>query len=567
MVTSDKNSSIGNKYSVFFGLGYRFCDSEGNWHLSFVWRRVFVLVLVLGVLSYAAFTLGLYFFIKNYRDYSEMTLADAVKLPFQRKAFREKMGDYNIAQAKEFFRNGKFRDGYMSLVSGCARNPKNLDGIRLLAEIYLVSFRRADRAIETLEHSLPYGVNDIGYVRLYIKILMDRAEDERLVGVAKKLLSMKSVTSIEVRLYLAMALSTIHAYHGDYDLSKKYIQDFNLSKTLPGILRLSKNQWEQGDRDGAIRILAENISYPENKEAIYALLVNYYVSMKDYETARRYSMLRSLENPFSKGQRMEYLGLLRKTGEVEAMKRDMELFFNEYNNDDRSMLYFANFLADIGDLKFMRRVYDNAVKKEFPIVPYCLLLLETTIDQGHYKEAVAFIEEMMRTKPVWRTRHEEVILCLRAVAYYAVGNTNMSGVIIGDVLKKSDVSENVLVSTARMFESLGARSTALKLLERAVALYPTSQIALTRLIQLELRMGISADMNKHIMNLLKMRRPPRELIADARKSICSDRFIFIAERDAIIKEIDYLMNKKSSVFTDSSQPNNNLQNLDKGLDF
>ena len=67
--------------------------------------------------------------------------------------------------------------------------------------------------------------------------------------------------------------------------------------------------------------------------------------------------------------------------------------------------------------------------------------------------------------------------------------------------------------------------------------------------------------------MLKMRRPPRELIADARKSICSDRFIFIAERDAIIKEIDYLMNKKSSVFTDSSQPNNNLQNLDKGLDF
>ena len=51
-----------------------------------------------------------------------------------------------------------------------------------------------------------------------------------------------------------------------------------------------------------------------------------------------------------------------------------------------------------------------------------------------------------------------------------------------------------------------------------------------------------------------MRRPPRELIADAQMSICSDKFIFAADRDKIIKEIDVLMNNKGNkAFTDAKE--------------
>jgi hypothetical protein len=57
--------------------------------------------------------------------------------------------------------------------------------------------------------------------------------------------------------------------------------------------------------------------------------------------------------------------LLVACGDIEGVKRDMEIFFNNYQDDNRSMLYLANFAADIGDLKFMRRVYDLALRKDF----------------------------------------------------------------------------------------------------------------------------------------------------------------------------------------------------------
>jgi len=46
--------------------------------------------------------------------------------------------------------------------------------------------------------------------------------------------------------------------------------------------------------------------------------------------------------------------------------------------------------------------------------------------------------------------------------------------------------------------------------------------------------------------LLGMRRPPRELVVDARKSLGSDRFIFTNNREKIMKEIDTLIDVKNA---------------------
>ncbi len=541
-----------SSYTSFWGMISRECDEKGHWSIKFVWSRVLVFFSMLGVLGYIALTIAIFCFFKYYREYSDMTLLDAVKVPFARAEHREKMGNYNIEKAKQYMKEGKFREAYTGFFIGCQRAPKNLEGRKILAEFFQYMFRRPDRAIETLEFGLVYAVNDIQYIRSYIQLLMKQTEDARVISVGGKLLQMPELTNPEVKMYLAMAMATVYAYHGNYTKSKEYIYKYKMEKTLPGILRLSKDQWELGNRAEAIKILADNINYPSNKEAIYAQLVNYYIAMKDYETARKYSMLRSLENPFSMEQRMEYMTLRRKSGDSEGVKFDMELFFNNYQNDHKSMLYLANFAADIGDLVFMRRIYDLALRKDFPMAPYCLLLLETTITHGDYKSAVAFVEDIIKTKPKWKERHEDVILCLRAVSYYAVGNSNMAEILINEIVATKTISVKVLIATARMFEKLNASDVSLRILTRAVELYPKHQLALTRLIRAELTVGISTNLHTHVSKLLKMRRPPRELISEARINICSDKFIFASERDSIIKEIDVLMNnKEGKAFTDS----------------
>ncbi len=565
----DKNNrAVKSSYSAFFGMVNRVCDEKGHWSLKIVWSKVLIYFSILAALAYLALTIAIFCFFKYYREYSDMTFLDAVTVPFARAAHQEKMGNYNIEKGKEFMKEGKYREAYTSFVVGCARSPKNLEGRKILAEFYQYMFRRPDRAIETLERSLIYAVNDIQYVRAYIKLLMEQTEDARIISVGEKLLEMPETKSPEVKMYLAMAMATIYAYHGNYTKSKEYIYKYKMEKTLPGILRLSKDQWELGNRNEAIKILADNINYPKNKEAIYAQLVNYYIAMKDYETARKYSMLRSLENPFSMEQRMEYLTLRRKSGDKDGVKLDMELFFNNYQNDNKSMLYLANFAADVGDLAFMRRIYDLALRKDFPIAPYCLLLLETTITHGDYKGAVLFVEDIIKTKPKWKERHEDVILCLRAVAYYAVGNSNMAEILIDEITKSKTIPVKVMIATARMFEKLGADDVSLRILDKAVSLYPKHQLALTRLIRAELKVGISTNLHTHVLKLLKMRRPPRELIADARVSICSDKFVFASERDSIIKEIDILMNNKDAkAFTDSNDSMDEQDRLMNSLEF
>ncbi len=563
-----KKNNNKSAHPILAGIAMRVCDEKGNWSLKIVWSRVLLILAFLAVLMYIFVTVAIFCFFKYFREYDEMTLLDAVTVPFNRQVHREKMGTYDIEKAKAYIKDGKIREAYACLVAGCSRSPKNIEGVKMLSEFYLMLFKRPDRAIETLERSLIYAVNDVHYIRLYIKVLMDQTEDARIISVGEKILQIPTLKNDDVKMYLAMAISTVYAYHGNYVKSKEFIYKYKLEKTLPGILRLSKDQWELGNRNEAIQILADNINYPQNKEAIYALLVNYYIAMKDFETARRYSMLRSLENPFSMEQRMEYLTLLKRSGDIEGVKRDMEIFFNNYQDDNRSMLYLANFAADIGDLSFMRRIYDLALRKDFSIAPYCLLLLETTIAQGDYKAAVKFVEDIMQTKPKWKDRHEDVILCLRAVSYYAVGNSNMAEILINDIIKRNTISPKVMIATARMFDKLGAPQVSLKILERAVSLYPKHQLALTRLIQSELKIGISTNLHRYVSRLLKMRRPPRELIADARVKICSDKFVFATERENIIKEIDYLMNNKDGkIFTDSVDSIDSDRLIDADLNF
>ncbi len=564
-----KDSEKKNSHYLFGGIVKRVCNEQGNWSLRVVWARLLIFILLLLVFLYLLLSVSIFSYFKYFREYKNMSFVDSARFLFARAEYREKMGNYDIEKAKEYLQEGKIREAFSCLVTGCGRSPKNLEGVKLLAQLHLLAFHRADRAIETLERSLTYAINDVDYIRLYMRILMDQTEDARIISAGEKILNEPSLTNNDSKMYLAMTLSTVYAYHGNYVKSEKYIKDFSLEKTLPGILRLSKNQWELGNRDVAMQILNENIdNISGSKEAVYALMVNYYIAMKDFDSARRYSVLRGIENPNSMEQRMEYMTLLKRSGDAEAVKADMEIFFNKYQNDNRSMLYLANFAADIGDVKFMRRIYDLALRKDFPVASYCLLLLETTITKGEYKAAVAFVEDIMKEKPKWKDRHEDVILCLRAVSYYAVGNSNMADILINDIIKSNKISAKVLIATARMFDKLGGYQISLSILERACSLYPKHQLALTRLIQAELKIGISTNIQTNIAKLLKMRRPPRELIAEARKSICSDKFIFANEREEIIKEIDTLMNNKDGrAFSDSEGSIDSERIIDSDLNF
>ncbi len=547
MKNDNTNFSQHNSYPMLFGLMRREMSPNGVWKIKLVWSRICAFFALLAVVLWVAFTIFVMLFFKYIREYDEMTLAKAIKFPFARKEFRVEMGNYNIKMAEECIKNHKWREAYVNLSFGVGRSPANVKGVMMLSEFYISGFfRRPDLAIKTMENSLLYAMNDTQFVRLYMRTLMDQIEDKRLVTVGEKLLSNPELKNQEVVAYLAMSISSVYAMHGNFEKSKEYLIKYKLDKTLPGILRLSKNEWEMGNREEAIQIIADNFNYAENKEPFYALLVNYYTIMGDIEKARQYSMLRSIENPFSIEQRLEYVNLQRKSGELKDVDKAIEEIFSQYSKDNSAMLILGNYAADSGNIKLMRRIYDVAISNNFQIGAYCLLLLETMITTEDYQGAVKFAEDILKDKPVWMKRYEDVLACLRAISYYATGNINMADILITDLLNRNTATPRVLVATARRLDNLGGQIIARRLLENAVDRFPRHQLALTRLVQLDIKQGNSTNLDKHIVKLLGMRRPPRELVLDARKSLASDRFIFTNNREKVMKEIDTLVDVKNA---------------------
>lgn len=556
MVTDKKKTNTTPKnpqtHSVMWGFAYSIRRKDGSWAFHLNWGRIGLLVCGLAILGWCLLAGVIYGVFKYQRKYSDMTVKDAFLAPFDMKAHREKVGNYNIRTAMEIFKSGNpamFSEAFMHLNSGVNRAPKNIMGRIQLARIY-VAMGRQDVAIQYLEQGIIFCKEDIDFIRLYMRLLLDRIEDVKIVNVGEKLLRDGKIENPQVKAYIAMTLSSVYAMHGDYSSSEKYLKEYNLGKTLPGILRLSKNEWEMGNREEAIKIISENFKYPKNKDPMYALLVNYYTAMGDYDTARKYSVLRSAENPFSMAQKIEHIRLLDKSGDKDIAKKLVGEFFEANKLNHVAMVHLANFVADKGDIDMMRKIYDNSVLNGFPSGTYCLLLLETMITNGDHAGAVKFSEEILRGKPSWIKRHEDVLSSLRAIAYYATGNKGEADVLLKEVQKRPRISPKVLVATARRFDSLDAPMIANAILLYTVERFPRYQTALIRLVQNELKLGDSSNIDKHVVRLIRMRRPPRELISSVFDNIVSDRFIFMPDREKILKEVESLKVSIGATFSD-----------------
>lgn len=524
------------KYPILLGMLYRYRKPNGTWAIGVSFSRIFLVLAIIFVVLFALKSAFIYAFYKYQRDYAEMSVTQAMAFPFNRGEIVEAMGDYNIEHAKELLKEGEYREAFENLLFGVNRSRKNLEGKQILAQFF-ISMRKPKEAIDLLERGLPYGYNDLNYVRLYIQLLISELEDEKLINVTKNILA-RNPESKQVQAYLAMAAASVYAMHGMYTDSRDLILKYNLQNETPGVLRLSKNEWEQGNHDEAIEIISQNINKMRDLDPVYALLVNYYILLGDYTKARQYCNLRIIESPTEIAPRIDYLRCVANSGDKELAQKELNKLFETHKNDEKSLLYIANYAADSGNLDLMRKIYDIAVQRNYSPSRFCLLLLETLITQKNYKEAVDFSESIINEKPSWLDRNEDVFACLRAVAYYAMGNVNMANALIREVIKRGTINPRVLVATARRFALLGEHNIAHSLYLSAVERDPKHQYALVRLIQFELDAGNSTNLNNYIFRLMNMRRPPRDMILNARKRLLSDRFIFTAERENVINAID-----------------------------
>jgi len=543
--TSNVSAKAPTKYPALFGLAYRYRAPNGAWLFGINYLRVAISVISLICLLWILLTVFIFVYIKHHKGWNNMSVLDAIEMPFNRGAVNEKYGEYDIQRAKDAMEQRNINAATKYLYSGLQRSPRNLEARKMLAKIYIAWYKRNDYAVTTLETAIPYAYNDFEYVRLYLSVLMELSEDAKIVAVGEKILEAPDLKS-DIKKYIAMTISNIYALHGNYTKSDENIKNYDLYDLSPAVIRLSRNQWEQGHREEAIKIAKDAIPRIRNPEPIYGVLMNYYTSLGNFDEARHYAILRSIEKPFEVKQRIEFLRILEKSGETERVNRELDTLYMQNSKNEKALLTIANFATDQRNITLMNKIYNSAIDNGFSLAPFTLLMVETLITSQKYKDALAISEEIVRKKPSWLNSYMDVFNCLRSAAYSGDGNAEMAGILINEVLKSKKVPPRTLITTAKRFSDMGDKVMAHKILSETVENNPRHQLALTRLIQIEILMGNSTNLDKHIFRLIQMRRPPRDLILEARKNLDSDLFIFTANREKVMEEIESLLNRENT---------------------
>lgn len=531
--------SKNSRKTILLGFAQRQRGPSGKWRIRFLWGRIFGTLTLLAAMAYLAGATAIYFYFKERKGYKEVSYMRVLTLPFNMENFQRQRGDYEIEQAKKYLQENDIRQAYFYLRSGVAHNPTNLEGRTILSEFSLLAKRQPEEAISLMRGGIPYAGNDKDYLKRYVQLLLRYQQDQEVMEVADSLLDKQPDPEIEH--LLALAAATAHYYRGDFDQAEDYIREYDLDDDLEGTLLSARISWDRGQQQAAISKLETSIGKYPNDEPVYALLSRFYRDMGEHSKARQYAVLRNINAPLSVTPRIDLLYSLDNTDDSERADREAEAILHQFGQDEKALIALANYATDSGRVDLARRIYEVALENDFNIAPFALLLVEAHITSGDYQGAIDFTEELAKEKPEWMERNMGVFNSLRAVAYHGVGNKDYSDIYLEQFLKQSSVRVDTLIAVSRRFIDLGGKEQARKILIKAIQDNADNQAALSRLIELEIDMGNSAQLGTYLKKLLQMRRPSSELLIKAYRSLGSDRFIFTQDRETLLIELDTII--------------------------
>ena len=108
-----------------------------------------------------------------------------------------------------------------------------------------------------------------------------------------------------------------------------------------------------------------------------------------------------------------------------------------------------------------------------------------------------------------------------------------------------------LLALSKTLKDLGELEQAHAILEAAYEQTPENQGALTALMRLDIELGRIADLNKKLVDLLSMRRPPYDLLQLAYEEIGSDKFMFTPNRNSVIQQLEEILRVKATDRSDA----------------
>ncbi len=484
----------------------------------------------------------MYYYMKKRMGFADMTIKDALIMPFDRSDIDRRHGDSFIERGEAALEKGEFRQALSLFYSGTQKSPLNLNGKRMLAELEYQGLRRADFALRTLEIGVPYALEDLDYMRFYLSLLLKEYKDKRIIVLGNRLLE-NPEAGMDIKVFTAMTMATVYAMHGKFDKSSDLIREYGIDRTLAGILRLSKNEWEMGDKQAAIALARTAATFPNvDLDPINTLLMNYYLEMGDYASARSCVVSLRLSKPLSVDVHITYLKILNRQEEDALLDSEVKSIFDTVKHYPESLLELASYAADTKNVELIEQVYDYAKTCNYNLALFVLLRVETYLACEMYDNAEKILDELYKENPIWLKNYTGYFDCLYSVIYSGLNNNVMASIKTKEIIANTTIPPRTILATVRRLNNVKATSLAYDLLNHLVEKTPNYQLGLARLIEMEMEMGNFTNLDKQIYSLLEKRRPPRGLLAKLRYALDSDTLIFTADREKLITKMELFLN-------------------------
>lgn len=536
---------------ILFGFAAQRRGSDGSIQIQMRWGRLSAAFVGLILFAWLGLSTALFLHFKYNKEYSEASFSNMLVLlpsvPFGGlDAHRVKMGNFHIARGLEEMKAGNYRDALRLLRLGVARAPGNLDGLRVLAEFYELGLKRPDVAAELLVKGLDRGGDaDLDFIKQTLRLLLRHQMDERVQEIADRYLVPNSTDLTDRDRVIAFGAANANYLRGNYDRADDYLIEYGLINSLEGLLLSAQISWERGNRMAAISKLEASLRRFPDSGQLLMQLSTYHRQMEQYDQARRYAILRNVSDPLSAAPRLELLRIYHDTGEHERATKETQRMLRQFRDDEVALMGLTNFAADTGNIDLARRTYEEALENEYSIDSFALLLVEAHLVSGDYAGALNFAEELLKEKPNWLSERWAVFNSLRAVASFGIMRPDLGEIYLQDFINDPKNNPETYLAVARRFEKIDRFQQSRQVLAKAYERSPTNQKILTELIQAELHLGNTADLDRLLRRLLQMRRPQPELLVEAYRKLGSDRFIFTSDREGLLLQLSAMLRENA----------------------
>ncbi len=507
------------------------------------WKRAVLTVLAMAVLGWLGASGAAYLFVKYRRGFTDVQLGHMLFYPWRQEQYRVARGDFIIEEAKTALKAQKYREAFQGLRMGASLSPGNRDGRMLLAQFYVV-WQRPDLAQKLLVEGLESNRRDLEYLKALFSFLLQRQADAEVVRITQELLTDAPVAgeanSEQVQM-TAMARATAQFFRGNYDAAEDTLRQYRLGETVDGQILALRIEWERGERDvalGRLQALTEQI--PEN-EQIYAQYAAYLRETGRDDELRRLCVLRQLSFPDRPRARIDLLYLYDKAGDEAGVSAGVESVFLDFANNGEVLLALADFAANTGRPALARRIYDHCKQNNLPWEGPALMTVEAHVVARQYRESLEACRQMIKDNPEWGKRFYSVFNGLQAIANYGLNDIEAAQLFLSNFLNQAGVRAENLVAVSSRLISVGAKDQARQVLAQAVRADPMNQTALAGLIRVDLELGEADSLPANLRILLTMRKPPRELLANAYTMLASDRYLFAPGRAGLLDELRLTM--------------------------